>query len=142
VRGAEQLPTFDNEHDDVDYDGLHGYRLADAAGAAPRFRSASASPTDVRLPRARPGVSRAALATEHAARAVELAIPARAGDEVVQLYGLHGSRVARAPRELRAFARRLAPSEPGSCCSEVPIAGASPTTTSAGARGWAGRPHG
>jgi beta-glucosidase len=123
ARGQEQLPVFDNERDDADYDGPHGYRLADAAGFEPRFpfgfglsyttfayRSLELQSATVR----RDGVLRAT---------VELANSGvRAGDEVVQLYvGCTGSRVERAPRELRAFARvHLAAGETRTVTLEVP----------------------
>ncbi|MEW6271169.1 MAG: glycoside hydrolase family 3 C-terminal domain-containing protein [Thermodesulfobacteriota bacterium] len=125
ARSEDQLPPWANDHDEVEYGFLHGYRLLDHAGEEPRFpfgfglsytsfayRSltleADAIPRDGGL-RARVEVANTG---------------AVAGDEVVQLYvGAERSRVERAPRDLRAFARvHLAPGEAATVVLDVPAA--------------------
>jgi len=124
-RGEEQLPTFDNEHDEVAYGPLHGYRLADERGFEPRFpfgfglsyttfayRALMMEVTTLRPD----GVLQVTVELTNTG--------ARAGDEVVQLYvGCAGSRVTRPVRELRAFARtHLAPGQTVQVALEVPVA--------------------
>jgi beta-glucosidase len=106
-RAAGDLPSFDVEHDEIEYGPLHGYRLADQAALEPRF------PFGFGLSYTR-FAYRALLMESSTLRAdgvlqvtVELAnVGERPGDEVVQLYvGCARSRVARSVRELRAFQR-------------------------------------
>lgn len=124
ARSADDLPAFDNEHDDVAYDALHGYRLADHAQTEPRFpfgfglsyttfayRALLMESTTLRAD----GILQATVELENTGT--------RAGDEVVQLYvGCARSRVPRPVRELRAFARvALSPGATARVALEVPM---------------------
>jgi beta-glucosidase len=137
ARAADDLPAFDNEHDDVAYDALHGYRLADHAQTEPRFafgfglsyttfayRALLMESTTLRAD----GILQATVELENTGT--------RAGDEVVQLYvGCARSRVPRPVRELRAFARvSLAPGETKRVALEVPMSELA--YWDAGARAW------
>lgn len=113
-RAESQLPPFVNDQPVVTYDLLHGYRYVDAQGGDPRFPFGfGASYTTFSLHDLR--LDAATLApdgTLHLSVAVTNT-GARAGADVVQAYVAYpGSRVTRAPRELKAFARvSLAPGE-------------------------------
>ncbi len=124
-RRAEDLPAFDRDATSVVYDLWHGYRkLA-------RDRAAAAFPfgfglgyttwqhTNLQLEREQLG------ADDTLRTSIDITnTGAVAGDEVVQLYvSARGSRVDRAPRELKAFKRvTLAPGETRSVALEVPVA--------------------
>ncbi|MFO0610531.1 MAG: glycoside hydrolase family 3 N-terminal domain-containing protein [Polyangiales bacterium] len=110
----EDLPPFDNTSPQVTYGYLHGYRHLSANNVAPAYAfGAGLSYTrfawrDVAVDRAvlRAGESLAVSVTV----ANEGTVRAR---ETVQVYvGVPGSRVTRAPRDLRGFAQvELAPGE-------------------------------
>jgi beta-glucosidase len=106
-RRAEDLPFFDRNATQITYDLWHGYRklARDRASAAFPFgfglSYTTFTHTNLRLAQTQLG----------AADLLQVRIDvtntgARAGDEVVQLYvSARGSRVERAVRELKAFAR-------------------------------------
>ena len=108
-----QLPAFDHTSDEVSYGFFHGYRHLDQQNLKPLFpfgfgmSYTSYSYESIALDSA--GFD------EKGQLRVEVTLKntgSRTGDEVVQLYvGLPHSRVMRAPRDLRAFAR--ATLEPG-----------------------------
>ena len=124
-RGAEDLPFFDRNATQITYDLWHGYRklARDGVGAAFPF-GFGLSYTVWKL---------ANLQLASPVFAVDGTLQATvdvtnggpvAGDEVVQLYvSARGSRVERAVRELKAFARvSLAPGETRRVSLSVPVA--------------------
>ncbi|HZR80894.1 MAG TPA: glycoside hydrolase family 3 C-terminal domain-containing protein [Candidatus Binatia bacterium] len=125
ARSEDQLPPFASDRDEVDYGWFHGYRLLDRDGAEPRFAFgfglsyATFALSSLRLD------SDAVSADGQLVAHVEVSnIGGVAGAEVVQLYvGCTRSRVERAVRELRAFARvELRPGERRSVTLTVPAA--------------------
>lgn len=117
------LPPFDNVSEEVVYGYLHGYRhlLSEATPAHYPF-GFGLSTTRFIL-----GAPRLLTPTVGATGTVELEVDVtnegpRAGTETVQLYvAAVGSRVPRAPRDLRAFAQlTLAPGETGTVTLRVP----------------------
>ncbi len=122
-RRAEDLPFFDREATAITYDLWHGYRKLERDGATPAFpfgfglSYTSFAYRNLQLERTEispSGTLRAALTVTNTGH--------RAGDEIVQLYvAAHGSRVERAPKELKAFSRiSLAPGEERVVEFEVP----------------------
>jgi beta-glucosidase len=108
-----QLPAFDHTSDEVSYGFFHGYRHLDQQDLKPLF------PFGFGMSYTNYSYESIALDSagfdEKGKLRVEVTLKntgSRTGDEVVQLYvGLPNSRVMRAPRDLRAFAR--ATLEPG-----------------------------
>jgi beta-glucosidase len=124
-RRVEDLPIFDRDATKITYDLWHGYRkLAhDGATAAFPFGFGLSYTTwkhsDLRLAKTRLAASDVLETTVDITNT-----GAMAGDEVVQLYvSAPGSRVERAPRELKAFARvSLALGETRRVTLSVPVA--------------------
>jgi beta-glucosidase len=124
-RRAEDLPRFDPHATAVTYDLWHGYRKLERDGAAPAFAFGfglsytTFAYRNLRLAQARVGADDAVVATVDVTNTGTVA-----GAEVVQLYvAAPGSRVERAPKELKAFARvELAPGETRSVRLEVAVA--------------------
>ena len=123
-RSPGDLPFFDRNATEITYDLWHGYRKLARDGAAAAF------PFGFGLSYTRFVWSKLRLAetTLTAAGTVEATVDvsntgSRAGEEVVQLYlAALGSRVERAPRELKAFARvALAPGETQTVRLTVPV---------------------
>ncbi len=122
-RRAEDLPFFDCKATAITYDLWHGYRKLERDGATPAFpfgfglSYTSFAYRNLQLERTEISPSstlRAALTVTNTGH--------RAGDEIVQLYvAARGSRVERAPKELKAFSRiSLAPGEERVVEFEVP----------------------
>jgi len=124
-RRAEDLPFFDRNATKITYDLWHGYRKCARDGTAPAypfgFGLSYTTWKHANLQLASPAL--AAGDTLQASVDVTNTGPV-AGDEVVQLYiAARGSRVERAARELKAFARvSLAPGETRRVTLRVPVA--------------------
>lgn len=124
-RCAEDLPFFDKDATAITYDLWHGYRKLDRDGVAPAFAFGyGLSYTTFALSNLR--IAGHALATDGV---IDLTVDVTntgyvAGDEVVQIYiTACGSRVERAAKELKAFARvTLAPGETRTLDFNVPVA--------------------
>jgi beta-glucosidase len=122
---AEDLPFFDRNATKIAYDLWHGYRKLERDGAAPAFpfgfglSYATFDYARLKLARAEIDASGALEATVEITNAG--AVP---GEEVVQLYvSTEGSRVERARKELKGFARvALAPGETRTVRLSVPAA--------------------
>ena len=122
---AEDLPFFDRNATKITYDLWHGYRKLEGEGAAPAFPfgfGLSYTAFDyagLTLARTELNASDALEASVEVTNAGE-----RAGEEVVQLYvAAEGSKVGRAPKELKAFARvALGPGETRAVRLSVPVA--------------------
>lgn len=122
---TEDLPFFDRNATKITYDLWHGYRKLEREGAAPAFPfgfGLSYTTFDyagLKLAKTELTASDALEATVEVTNAGE-----RAGEEVVQLYvAAEGSKVERAPKELKAFARvALAPGETRAVRLSVPVA--------------------
>ena len=118
----DDLPVFDNIAPRVTYGFLHGYRWLDAKRIEPLFpfgfgQSYTAyAYTNLTLSREEMGPNDRLQVTANVTNTGRMA-----GDEIVQLYvSYHGSRVQRAPKDLRAFARvHLEPSETRSVALEI-----------------------
>ncbi len=133
---AEDLPYFDRNATAITYDLWHGYRKLERDGVEPAFPFGfGLSYTTFAF--ANLHLAQAQLAAgETLAATVEVTNSgAMAGDEVVQLYvAALGSAVARAPKELKAFARvTLAPGQTQTVRLETPVAN---LAYYAGANGW------
>ena len=122
---AEDLPYFERNAMKITYDLWHGYRKLERDGAAPAFpfgfglSYTTFAYAGIELARTELGASDALEATVEVTNAG--AVP---GEEVVQLYvGTEGSKVDRAPKELKAFARvALRPGETRTVRLSVPVA--------------------
>ncbi len=122
---AEDLPAFDRNATKITYDLWHGYRKMERDGAAPAFpfgfglSYARFEYANLRLTKTELSASDVIEATVEVTNASE-----RAGEEVVQLYvAAIGSKVERAPKELKAFARvALGPGETRAVRLAVPVA--------------------
>ncbi len=122
---AEDLPFFDRNATKITYDLWHGYRKLDRDGAAPTFPFGfglgytTFAYAGLKLARDELRASDALEATIEVTNA-----GAMAGEEVVQLYvATEGSKVERAPKELKAFARvALSPGETRTVRLSVPAA--------------------
>ena len=120
---ADQLPFFDRDAKAITYDLWHGYRKLLRDGNEPAFpfgfglSYTTFACTNLRLARNTLTPGEAMEVTVDVSNTGKMA-----GDDVVQLYvSAIGSRVARAPRELKAFARvSLAPGETRSVRLSVP----------------------
>jgi beta-glucosidase len=123
-RRAEDLPFFDKDATEIEYDLWHGYRKLERDGNTPafpfgfglsytRYRYAS-----LKLARNQLGPSETLKVSLDVSN-----IGAHAGEEVVQLYiSPIGSAVERAPKELKAFTRiALQPGETKTVQLSVPI---------------------
>jgi beta-glucosidase len=122
---AEDLPYFDRDATRITYDLWHGYRKLERDGAAPAFPfgfGLSYTTFDyagLELARTELNASDALEATVEVTNAG--AVP---GKEIVQRYvGTEGSKVERAPKELKAFALvALGPGETRAVRLSVPVA--------------------
>lgn len=117
---AEDLPAFDRDATKVRYDLWHGYRKLERDGNAAAFPFGfGLSYTSFRYTgfevKRDGGVLRATVTVENAG--------SMAGDEVVQLYvRALDSKVERARRELKAFARvRVEPGAAAAATLEIPV---------------------
>jgi beta-glucosidase len=122
---AEDLPVFDRTATKITYDLWHGYRKLARDGAAAAFpfgfglSYTTWTHANLRLAKTQLTVTDTLQAT------VDVTNTGRTvGDEVVQLYiAAHGSRVERAPRELKGFTRvSVAPGETKTITLTLPIA--------------------
>ncbi len=124
-KSADDLPFFDRDATAITYDLWHGYRKLERDGVAPAFpfgfglSYTTFGLSDLRLERDALGSADTLRATVTVTNNGD-----RAGDEVVQLYvAACESRVERAPKELKAFARvSLAPGESRQVTLAVPTA--------------------
>lgn len=122
---AEDLPFFDRDATRIAYDLWHGYRKLARDGAVAAFPFGfGLSYTTWRLANLR--LARDTLGTTDTLQAtVDITNTGPvAGDEVVQLYvSIKGSRIERASRELKAFARvSVPPGETRTVTLSVPVA--------------------
>lgn len=121
---AEDLPFFDKNAAEIEYDLWHGYRKLERDGSTPAFPFGfGLSYTSYRY--ANLTLDQDQLGPSETLR-VSLDVSntgARAGEEVVQLYvSAIGSAVERAPKELKAFTRiALQPGESKTVQLSVPI---------------------
>jgi beta-glucosidase len=123
-RRAEDLPFFDKDATEIEYDLWHGYRKLERDGNTPAFpfgfglSYTSYRYANLRLEQGQIGPSEPLKVSLDVTNT-----GARAGEEVVQLYvSAIGSAVERAPKELKAFARiALQPSETKSVQLSVPV---------------------
>jgi beta-glucosidase len=121
----EDLPFFDRNATKIAYDLWHGYRKLERGGAAPAFpfgfgfSYTTFSYAGLKLARDELRASDALEATVEVTNAGAIQ-----GEEVVQLYvATEGSKVERAPKELKAFARvALSPGETRTVRLSVPAA--------------------
>lgn len=119
-----QLPFFDREAEEITYDMWHGYRKMARDSATPAFpfgfglSYTTFDYANLRLASSQIGQDGTLEVT------VDLTNTGKVkGDEVVQLYiGVPGSKVERAPRELKAFRRMtLEPGETRPVSLRVPV---------------------
>jgi beta-glucosidase len=124
-RSAGDLPYFDPEAEEIEYDLWHGYRKLERDQVAPAFPfgfGLSYTTFEYR----RLALDRAEVSPGDTLRvSVDVAnTGARDGEEVVQIYvRAPGSRVERAPKELKAFCRVAVPAgQVRTCTLDLPIA--------------------
>lgn len=125
ARRAEDLPYFDKDATAITYDLWHGYRKLERDGVEPAFPFGfGLSYTTFRYANLR--LEQTALrAADTLVASLDVTNTGHvAGDEIVQLYvAAHGSAVARALKELKAFGRvSLAPGETKTVRLAVPAA--------------------
>jgi len=121
---AEDLPFFDRDATDIEYDLWHGYRKLEREGNTPAFpfgfglSYTSYHYANLTLAETQLGPSDTLKVSLDVSNA-----GARAGEEVVQLYvSAIGSAVERAPKELKAFDRiALQPGETKTIQLSVPM---------------------
>jgi beta-glucosidase len=121
---AEDLPFFDKNATAITYDLWHGYRKLERDGAQPAFpfgfglSYTTYAYGNLQLVQDRLGADDTLQARVDVTNTGNVA-----GEEVVQLYiTAHGSKVERAPKELKAFARvALAPGETRTVSLAVPV---------------------
>src|SRR5262249_9683745 len=135
------LPPFDNVSSQVTYGYLHGYRWVDQRGTAPLF------PFGFGLSYTTFGYANLRLDASSVSPRGRVLVTADvtntgtvAGDEVAQLYvGYRGSRVERAVRDLKAFARvHLEPGETRAV--SFTLRAARPAVRDVATSGWAAEP--
>jgi beta-glucosidase len=123
-RQAKDLPLFDKDATEIEYDLWHGYRKLERDGNTPAF------PFGFGLSYTRYRYASLKLAQNQLGPSETLKVSldvsnvgAHAGEEVVQLYiSAIGSAVERAPKELKAFTRiALQPGETKTVQLNVPI---------------------
>lgn len=123
-RRAEDLPFFDKDATEIEYDLWHGYRKLERDGNTPAFpfgfglSYTTYRYANLKLAQNRLGPSETLKVSLDVSNT-----GAHAGEEVVQLYvSAIGSAVERAPKELKAFTRvTLQPGETKSVKLSVPI---------------------
>jgi beta-glucosidase len=123
-RRAEDLPFFDKNATEIEYDLWHGYRKLERDGNAPAFPFGfGLSYTRYRYANLRLARSRLSPSDTLKMSLDVSNIGAHAGEEVVQLYiSPIGSAVERAPKELKAFMRiALKPGETKTVHLDVPV---------------------
>ena len=121
---AEDLPFFDKHATAITYDLWHGYRKLERDGAQPAFpfgfglSYTTYAYGNLQLAQDRLGADDTLEARIDVTNTGKVA-----GEEVVQLYiAAQGSKVERAPKELKAFARvRLSPGETRTVRLAVPV---------------------
>jgi len=121
---AEDLPFFDKHATAITYDLWHGYRKLERDGAQPAFpfgfglSYTTYAYGNLQLAQDRLGADDTLEARIDVTNTGKVA-----GEEVVQLYiAAQGSKVERAPKELKAFARvRLSPGETRTARLAVPV---------------------
>jgi beta-glucosidase len=121
---AEDLPFFDKHATAITYDLWHGYRKLERDGAQPAFpfgfglSYTTYAYGNLQLAQGRLGADDTLEARIDVTNTGKVA-----GEEVVQLYiAAQGSKVERAPKELKAFARvALAPGETRTVSLAVPV---------------------
>jgi beta-glucosidase len=124
-RSAGDLPYFDPEATEIEYDLWHGYRKLERDQVAPAFPfgfGLSYTAFEYR----RLALDRTEVSPGDAIRvSVDVAnTGARDGEEVVQIYvRAPGSRIERAPKELKAFCRVAVPAgQVRTCTLDLPVA--------------------
>ncbi|HUT54788.1 MAG TPA: glycoside hydrolase family 3 C-terminal domain-containing protein, partial [bacterium] len=121
-RSEDQLPSFDNQAKEIEYDYYHGYRLFDKKGLEPLFPFGHGlSYTSYKYANLRLSAKSIGQSGKLKAMVDVTNVGDRAGEEIVQLYvGYNGSRVDRSVKDLKAFGRiKLEPGKTGTMELEV-----------------------